>query len=136
MKESFFSLIKKWPFWIGLQISLLALLTLIGTIRAGNSFHALFTRYEEGLVNILATILGFPSGIYFLFHPQGSPSGLLGIFFAWVVPALYYPTFLFLVWYITKEKENWKWIAVGLLAFLLLSFGGCARVISLPLVIT
>lgn len=135
MKEKIFSLFRKWPFWIGLQASLIFLLNIVGNVRAENTLHALSRNLGAMFGNFLFTFLGFPSGIYFLFHDSRVP-GILQVFFAYLLPLFYYSVFLFLVSYITKEKKHWKWMAIGLLVFMLLSFGGCARVIDLQLVIT
>lgn len=138
MEEGSFSFLKKWRFWIGFQIFLIVVLNIIVFIVAkpANIPADSLERIELTFVNFCFTLLGFPMGIYFLFHGKGGAvSGFFGIFFAYILPIIYYPAFLSLVWYIAKGKKHWRWISTGLLIFMLLSFGGCAQVTDMQLVV-
>lgn len=138
MKKESFSFLRKWQFWIGFQVFLIVLLNILVLLNAGpeNTPTDPLQKTELMFFNACMTILGFPTGIYFLFHEaRGAVSGFSESFFAFVLPIIYYPVFLSLVWYITKGKKYWNWISVGLLIFMLLSFSGCASVTDLQLVV-
>jgi hypothetical protein len=131
MKE----LITKWRFWIGFQFLLIIILNIIGHLREGNGLIEIFG-YGSGmtLAGFIGTILGFPLGIYFLLVVRARLIDV-GVWI-YVLPAIYYPLFFTLVWYITKQKRKWKFLAIILILFMLLSFGGCSKVVEIPLQIT
>jgi len=134
MKEKFFKLVSKWRFWLSFQFLLIFVLNIIGHLREGNTLDRIFgSRLGEAFIGFIGTVLGFPSGIYFFFTDD---TKIHGTFITYVLPAIYYPLFFILVWYITKQKRNWKLIALGLILFMFLSFGGCSRVVEIPLIVT
>ena len=137
MKKKFFSFFKMWPFWIGLQATLIILLNIIGHMRAENNLHDILLKPGMAVIGFFITVLGFPSGIYF-FYNDGSKAhtGSLWTLFVLILPFVYYPLSFFLIRYIQKEKRHWRWIAIGLLAFILLSFGGCSKTVNIPLYFT
>ena len=139
MKEKNFKIVSKWRFWLSFQFLLIILLNIIGHVREGNTFDRIFgSRLGEAFVGFIGTILGFPSGIYFLFTDDTKlmNTWLHGRFIAYILPAIYYPIFFLSVWYITKQKRNWKLITIGLILFMILSFGGCSRIVEIPLITT
>ncbi len=122
---------KRW-FWINFQFLLIIVLNVIGHIQAGNSFNQIFHKLGAMFWMLVVTIIGFPSGIFFFFIKELRDLPIL----PQITAAIYYPLFLFLVWYITKQKRNWRLIAIGLIIFMVLSFIGCSKVIEIPLQIT
>ena len=139
MKERIFKIIDQRRFWFSFQLSLIFLLNIVGHIREGNTPQRIFgSRLGEAFLGFVGTILGFPSGMYFLFTDQtrGLSKGPLSLFIAYIIPAIYYSAFFFSVIYIAKHKKYWRIVAICLLIFMLLSFAGCSRVVEIPLVIT
>ncbi|MEK7451728.1 MAG: hypothetical protein AAB664_00140, partial [Patescibacteria group bacterium] len=110
MKEKLLQLVTKWRFWLSFQFLLILILIIIGHVRERNALDRIFgSRFGEAFIGFIGTILGFPSGIYFFFTEK-IPNN--SVFMAYVLPAIYYPIFFFLVWYVTKQKRNWKLIAI------------------------
>ncbi len=139
MKKRLAELTHTWRFWLGLQFLLIFVLNIIGHVREKNALHLIFgSRLGEALIGLIGTILGFPSGIYFFFTTDTrlANTWLHGAFIAYTLPAIYYTLFLLCIWYITKQKRNWKIVATILTLFMILSFGGCSRVVEIPLIIT
>lgn len=121
-------------FWFSLQLSLIALLNVIGHIRLKNDLKMIFvSRFGESLFGFAGTLIGFPLGIFTDFIPRISDT-LLGMFIFYAVA--YYAAFFLLVSYISSHKKHWRVVAVFLLAFMALSFAGCSRVVEIPLIMT
>lgn len=127
--------VTKWKFWLLLQSSLIIILYIIGNIRAGNAIDKIFgERALEALVGFIATIIAFPLGFYFLFTDQNPKSNNPLLVFGTAI--IFYTLFFILVWYITKKKKYYKIIATVLFLFIIISFGGCSRIIEIPLIVT
>ncbi|MFC1722725.1 hypothetical protein ACFL0V_01170 [Nanoarchaeota archaeon] len=136
--KTFWKIVTNWKFLLSLQSALIILLYIIGNIRSFEENSKIFiSRIPEAIVNLVGTILGFPSGIYFLFTTKRIfAGGITGALVAYLVPLVYYSLFIVGLVYIAKKKKYFKKIALVLFIFMLLSFAGCSRVIELPLIIT
>ncbi len=128
--------ISKWKFWLSFQASLIMVLYIIGNIRSGNTIERIFVdRPLEAAFGFMGTIVGFPSGYLFLFFDKNFLSNK-SVGFIYLSALIYYILFFVLVWYMSKKKEYYKFIAVVLFIFMILCFGGCSRVIDISLIIT
>lgn len=138
MEEKFLHTVTKWRCWLGFQFLLIFIINIIGHVRQGNTLGEIFgSDLPFTLFGLFITILGFPSGIYFFFTSGDledirlSSTWLNGRFIGIIWPAIYYPIFFFLIRHITKQKRNWKLIAIGLILFMILSFAGLSRIVEI-----
>lgn len=131
MHNKFYNLLSKWRFYVSLQFLFIALLNIIGHVRAESSIHRIFeSHFVETVMFFVVTIIAFPSGILALLSLGANPAHVFGQLIFFIIPAIYYPLFIYTLWYIAHQRKNWRKYALALLIFMLLSFGGCSTYIE------